>query len=72
MAHLRRRLRDWGDGAVNASGAFELRFGWVLAGELAEHLIVGAAERLHAGVVTAFDDAIEVVDRTLAAGCGFH
>jgi hypothetical protein len=53
---------------MDASGAFEFGFGGVSAGELAEDLIVGAAEGLHAGVVGAVEDTLEVVDGALAIG----
>ena len=56
------------DGAVDAGCAVEFGFGGVGAGELAEDLIVGAAEGWHAGVVGAVEDALEVVDGALAIG----
>ena len=53
---------------MNAGGTFEFGFGGVSAGELAEDLIVGATKSLHASVVSAIDDTVQVVDGTLAAG----
>jgi hypothetical protein len=60
-------FRFGSDGAVDGGGPFELGLRGVFAGELAEYLVVGATKGLDAGVVTALDDAFEVIDSALAA-----
>ena len=49
--------------------ACEFGLGGEGSGELTEHLIVGAAESLDARIVGAFEDALEVINGSLAVGC---
>ena len=50
-----RRLRDRGDGAVHLGGVVQFGLGRVPPGELAQHLVVGTAQGLHAGLVRAVE-----------------
>ena len=58
-------LRDVRQRAMYVGGALHFVFRGASAGEDAKHLVVGAAEKFDAGVVAAFDDALEVVETAL-------
>jgi hypothetical protein len=44
----------------------EFGFARILAGKLAEHLVIRSAKRLHPRVVTAFKDALQMINSTLS------
>ena len=51
---------------MNFGSTCEFCFGWERTRELAEHLVIGTAKRLHASVVSAFKDTLQVIDGSLA------
>ena len=61
-------LGDFGQFAVALGGMGALGVGGGVAGEIAEFLVVGAADVLDAGLVPAFDDPLQMIDSGAAVG----